>query len=593
MSILQQNIAFLEKKFPHVLQSIKNIGIDSSSIYTECLEKDNDWLEAVKGSVEDFKLIFMYGFGQGLAVIDLLEQYPERWIFLYEPNISVFYDAIQKYNLVELFQHPGFKGIAIGKDHLKMLFSSISIYMQYDLAFVAHRQYLEHGVEQLYELKEEFIKYNQTFEVNQKTMNHFRIQWMRNSMFQLASLLTSPSIESLQNSFQECTAVIVGSGPSLEQDIEWLKKLKSHAIIIAAGSSIQALVKHGIQPHATVVMDGGQINETIFSNPDTLVPPMIITSTAYYGLTEKKADQRIYSLLRNDYVSQFFLGESREQFFIEPTSTVTGTAMQVAICLGARKIIMMGQDLSFSNNKFYAEGITHTHTNYLDSKINEAEENQLLVKNVEGSYNITNHNFLFMKEGLEALIAAFPSVKFINATRKGAEISGSTFMLVEDVLRMIESEHIETKAIEQLLQQHVEQPHVGIENVQEKLKNIVQDFEVVNQELKSLRKLLDKVQTLSRSKPLKAQQTLENIEIEWTSIVNRSWFEPVMECVIPLELSKFDKQLPGIITEKNIVTKSSLIYLHLGELVDSIIVILKDLKDIFQNSLQRIENVQR
>lgn len=593
MSILQENIAFLERKFPHVLQSITNMKIDSSSIYTERVEKDNEWLEAVRGSVEDFKLIFMYGFGQGLAVIDLLEQYPDRWIFLYEPNISVFYDAIQNYNLVELFQHPGFKGIAIGEDHLKMLFSSISSYMQYDLAFVAHRQYLEHGVEQLYELKEEFIKYNQTFEVNQKTMNHFRIQWMRNSMFQLASLLTSPSIESLQDSFQECTAVIVGSGPSLEQDIDWLKKLKSHAIIIAAGSSIQALVKHGIQPHATVVMDGGQINETIFSNPDTLVPPMVITSTAYYGLTDKKVDQRIYSLLRNDYVSQFFLGASKEQYFIEPTSTVTGTAMQVAICLGARKIIMMGQDLSFPNNKFYAEGITHTQTNYLDSKINEAAENQLLVQNVEGSYNITNYNFLFMKEGLEALIAAFPSVKFINATRKGAEISGSTFMPVEDVLRMIDSEHIEAKAIEQLLHQHVEQPHVMIENVQDKLKNVVQDFEVVHQELKSLRKLLDKVQTLSRSKPLKAQQTLENIEMEWTSIVNRSWFEPVMECVIPLELSKFDKQLPSIITEKNIVTKSSLIYLHLGELVDSIIVILKDLKDIFQNSLQRIENVQR
>ncbi len=593
MTILQANIDFLTRKFPHVIQSLTNIEFDPSSIYTERVEKDHDWLEAVHGSVEDFKLIFMYGFGQGLAVIDLLEQYPDRWVFLYEPNVSVFYDAIQKYNLVELFQHPGFKGIAIGEDHLKMLFSSISGYMQYDLAFVAHRHYLEHRVEQLYALKEEFVKYNQTFEVNQKTMNHFRLLWMKNSMYQLASVLTSPSIESFRNSLRNCTAVVVGSGPSLQKDIEELKKLKSHALIIAAGSSIQALTKHGIQPHLTVVMDGGDVNEEIFSVPETLNPPMMITSTAYYGLTEKKKDQRIYSVLRNDYVSQFFVGTAKEQFFIEPTSTVTGTAMQAAICLGASKIIMMGQDLSFPDNQFYADGVVHAYDKYLEEKILEATENELIVENIEGSYNITNRSFLFMKEGIEELIAAFPSVQFINSTRKGAKIAGSVFMPVEKVLMMIESEQMEPQAIEKLLQQSTEQAPIkkSIVEVRQHLQTVAHDFETVQQELRSLKKLLDKVQPLSRSKPLKAQQTLEDIEKSWTAIVNRDWFEPIMECIIPLELSKFDKQLPAIITEKNIITKSSLIYLHLGNLVNSIMNTLKELNDIFQNSLQRIENI--
>ncbi|WP_322906516.1 motility associated factor glycosyltransferase family protein [Paenibacillus sp. SGZ-1009] len=594
MSILQANIDFLARKFPDVIQALTNVEFDASSVYTERVEKDQDWLEAVQGSIEDFKLIFMYGFGQGLAVIDLLEQYPDRWVFLYEPNISVFYNAIQQYNLVELFQHPSFKGIAIGEDQLKKLFSSISGYMQYDLAFVAHRHYLEHGVKQLYDLKEEFVKYNETFEVNQQTMDHFRVQWMRNSLYQLGSVMTSPLIESLRNALRGCTAVVIGSGPSLQQDIEWLKKLKSHALIIAAGSSIQALNKHGIQPHLTVVMDGGEVNDAIFSEPETLTAPMLITSTAYYGLSEKKQSQRMYSVLRNDFVSHFFMGASKEQFLLEPTSTVTGTAMQAAICLGASKIIMMGQDLSFPNNQFYADGIIHAYTKYLEEKIAEAAENQWLVENVEGSQNITNRSFLFMKNGLEELIAAFPNVQFINATRQGAQIAGSIFMPVEEVLELIQSEQMAPHTIEQLLQQQLEQPsHLStpVKAVQQKLQAVAQDFEVVHVELRNLKKLLDKVQGLSRSKPLKAQQTLEEIEKSWTLIVNRDWFEPIMECINPMELSQFDKQLPAIITEKNIMTKSSLIYLHLGKLVNTMMDTLKELHDIFQHSLQRLENI--
>lgn len=590
VSILQTNIDFLARKFSHVAQAVTKVEYDSSSVYTERVEKDHDWIEAVQGSVGDFKLIFMYGFGQGLALIDLLEQYPDRWIFVYEPNVHNFYEAIQKYNLIELFQHPGFKGLAIGEEHLKMLFSSILGYMQYDLAFVAHRHYLENSVEELYTLKQQFMDYSNMFDVNQRTMDHFRIKWMTNSMYQLASVLTSPAIEALRNTFRDSTAVVIGSGPSLQQDIEWLNKFKPHALIIAAGSSIQALVKHGIQPHLTVVMDAGEVNEQIFIEPESLVPPLLLASTAYYGLADKKNDNLIYSILRNDLVTQFFVDKSTDHFLIEPTSTVTGTAMQAAICLGVRKIIMMGQDLSFPNDQFYADGIVHAYTT---QRVHEAKDARLLVENVEGTHNVTTPAFMFMKDGLELMIESFPEVQFINATRQGAKIAGSVFMTAEEILPMIESENIAVDAIEQLLaNQQTTSDHKNIiQDVKQKVQTVEKDLKIAQQELKNVKKMLDKVQTMSRTKPLKAQQLLEQIEREWAAIVNRDWFEPIMECIIPAQLSQFDKHLPEIITEKNIIKKASLNYLYLGELVNEITNALIELYDIFQVSLQRLDSI--
>nr|WP_284446415.1 6-hydroxymethylpterin diphosphokinase MptE-like protein [Paenibacillus hunanensis] len=411
-------------------------------------------------------------------------------------------------------------------------------------------------------------------------------------MNQLPHMLDSHSIEELRNAFPDSTAIVVGSGPSLQQDLDILKNMKNHAIVIAAGSSIQALIKHGIWPHLIVAMDGGIVNERIFPNDTFFEAPLLITSTAYYGMSYKKASGRMYSILRNDTVAQYLLGQSENDFDIEPTSTVTGTAMQAAICLGARKIIMMGQDLSFQNNKFYTDGITHADTDYIEEKIETANTTNILVENVNGSQNITNQSFLFMKEGIEQLITAFPEVKFINATRNGAKIMGSIFMPAELVLQSIENNNINEHAVQEVLDQLPDPVNKSkISVVKHRLQITKEDFKIAQHELKSIQKSLGKLQVLSRTKPVKAQQLLENVEQTWAGISNREWFVPIIESIIPLQLSNFDRQLPMIVTERNIITKSSLIYVHLGELIHSILETLEYADEVFQNSLEQLNTL--
>ncbi len=47
---------------------------------------------------------------------------------------------------------------------------------------------------------------------------------------------------------QAMPAVIVGSGPSLDRDLEALKELKDKAVIVSCGSALGILLKHGIRP---------------------------------------------------------------------------------------------------------------------------------------------------------------------------------------------------------------------------------------------------------------------------------------------------------------------------------------------------------
>ncbi len=68
----------------------------------------------------------------------------------------------------------------------------------------------------------------------------------------------------MKGAAENIPAVVVGSGPSLGMEIEALRRLKNHVCIIAAGSSIQALLKHGIEPDLIVAMDPSDKNYEVF-----------------------------------------------------------------------------------------------------------------------------------------------------------------------------------------------------------------------------------------------------------------------------------------------------------------------------------------
>lgn len=592
VSNLELNMEVLHQRFKHVAQKmlvIESEDITDKHFVQEPWDKDENWLEAVKGSVGDLNIIFVYGFGQGLGIADLLEMYPNRWLFVYEPDEQAFLKTMSNYDFRDLLSHPNLQWVSVGETQLNMLFYLVCSYMNQEMAFVALRHYLDNDMDILREVKEEFKEYNITFNSNKQTQQFFQEDWLRNGLYQMASMFSTPSIEELQEQVKGTTAVIISSGPSLQKDIEWVQRLKPHALIIAAGSSIQALVKNGIRPHLTVVMDGGVINNKVFEDPRTLESPLLHTSSAYYEISARKPNHLIHSIMKNDVASQYFMGLPEEEVIISSTPTVAGTAMQAAIRLGAKRIIMMGQDLSFPGNKYYADGVSHMNNEKIQSDVDTAKTEVL---NVNGTYNTTNQSFMFMKDSLEDLVTAFADVEFINSTRNGASIEGTIWMPIEEVYDLIKNEQIDQECIIKMSDKaNYVIDKQKVTNVTNKIKATTDDMMMMKNEIKDIQKLLSKVQELSRTKPVKGQRTMESIEIAWGKLVHREWFDPILETVLPTSIKVFDQQLPIIVNEKNLVLKSDLIYKHLGKVLKDIIEKIPSLIELFTESIRRIDEI--
>lgn len=593
VSNLELNQMVLEQRFNNVAH--KTLTIDLNHIkeketVMEPWDKDEAWLEAVRGSVGDLNIIFVYGFGQGLGIADLLEMYPNRWLFVYEPDEEAFMDSMQNYDFRDLLSHPNLHWLSVGESQLNMLFYLVCSYMQQEMAFVALRHYLDHDMEILHDIKKKFTEYSFTFNSNKRTEEFFRQDWIRNSLYQMPSMLTSPSIEQVRDSFKGVTAVITASGPSLQKDIEWIERLKSHALVIAAGSSIQALVKHDLRPHMTVIMDGNEINNKVFKDPKTLEAPLFHTSSAYYEISARKHDQLIYSVMGNDEFSQYLMGLTKEEISISSTPTVAGTAIQAAIRLGATRIIMMGQDLSFPDNQYYSDGVGHVEAKATAITVQTATQKIL---NVKGTYNLTDSSFMFMKDSLEEIINAYPTIEFINTTKNGAVIEGTTWMPIEEAFTLIADQHVEPDPIESLIaKSKAEINYSKKEYVQTKISYVINDLKEMKKEIIDIQKLMSKIEEHSRTKPMKAQNTLELIEQKWGKIANREWFEPIFNTVMPTDLREFDQQLPFIVNEKNLPIKCKLINQYLGKLLKDLVEKESFLEQLLNESLIKISEIR-
>ncbi|MCP3745899.1 DUF115 domain-containing protein [Paenibacillus sp. A3M_27_13] len=559
----------------------------SIPLFTEPFERDTAWLNAVQGAIGNGKILFVYGFERGLSIVDLLELYPNHWLFVYEPDERLFRKAVTEYDLSLLLGYSNLYWLSVGDSQLDMMFHMLSSYMMEDLVFIALRKYLTDDMSTLREVKEKFQEYRQSFLVDKHTENRFREEWTRNFLYHLSDVLYTPSIERLFHAFEGATVIVVSSGPSLQEDIEWLKKLRPHALIISAGSSIQALIKHGIHPHLAVIMDGHSVNKKIFASSETREQPLLFTSSSYYEISDQNCAGKIHSIMKSDAVSQYFFGLSKEELFISPTETVAGTAIQAAAYLGAKRIILAGQDLSFPDNKFYADGIEHFAAETTDKIVQEAPKKVL---NVKGTYNITDESFSLMKDGVENLIKALPRIEFINSTRNGAVIEGAPYEPMEEMYKLLAPESVDHDAIADLINKiNIAADMNKVQDVRDKLIATLGDLSNVRSEIAAIHKLMKKIREFSRTKPAKAQSMVESIEQMWGVIANRDWFSPIFESIMPIEIARFDQVLPVIVTEHQLTRKSDLIYEHLGKLLQDITAQIPILEEMFSESIRRLD----
>ena len=237
-------------------------------------------------------------------------------------------------------------------------------------------------------------------------------------------------IESAGSHYKNKPAVIVSSGPSLDKNIHVLKEYQDKVLIFSCDGSYTTLIKNGITPHFIGSVERIKKTYEAFYEEKDIHPQVILLAPAVVR-------PEIPRQFRNRMLSFFKDGDTYGVYFdkllnekkgrIWCGSSVAHLLYNAAKEMGADPIILIGQDLSYTN-----DGVSHAD----DSEVKEHHDISKISVWLKGNYvdRVPSQSVWekFLIEFVD-IISDNPGTT-INATEGGAYIKGSEISSLREAL---------------------------------------------------------------------------------------------------------------------------------------------------------------
>lgn len=596
-----RNLNFLKKQYHNIYQIVKdgnrneekyilskaksgdaNLIIQGQSEGSETilhskynpLREAEKWLEQNRNEIEEAENLCLYGLGLGYYLEEIITNYPEKKIYIFEPEIDIFHSYLETRDVRTTLSHRNIITFGVGNDDLSLdRFIHFFLSQLYDsFALLITPVYQRFNPKQIESFKSKMSKSALLHRSTMATNERYGYEWTDNIIKNIPTLLEGASIYNLQGAFKNIPAIIVGSGPSLQQDIQYLKELKGRAIIFAAGSSIQALTKAGIKPDLAVSIDGSESNYYVYK--DLELQDIIFAAGTFvqHKVLEGVNGPLLHVPLSLDTISTYLFDLADVEPKIHSTTTVTGTCIQLAKLFGCSKIVFMGQDLSYPDDQYYASGVNHVGKEVIEERLAKAK---LTVNNVAGGKNRISKPMLVMLRDIENLIKYTNydhSISFVNTSAKGAEISGTEFKAFDEVYNELIQNASSDFSINEPLS-GILQPYTAEvkEKVKRKLNHLKREIHKTRQSTTKMIAAIDQLKVLMEELKIRnMNDKIVEIEKDWKKTTNTKLYKYVLRFTMDLQLSVYLRYLPAIIQEKDILKKGQLIHKSLGKLIAQI-----------------------
>lgn len=424
----------LERMLPYLYQCLKIFGtIDVTDGKYRILSSDSGFLilqdnttgkylnscidpmwEAVKCAqkmydpgYEHFKII---GCEMGYLAYALYALYDgDIDIYIYNPDkdqvrLAFDYGVLSRIDEKRLHIYTDLK-----EEELLDGFSTVESSGEYSTGYYVYDEMLEEFSENYRSVLDKFI-------FNSKTELFFKEITRRNFVINKRNL--QKTIYDIDNRSLKKDWIIVAAGPSLDDQIDFIKNNSDRSTIIAASTVYKKLLTYGIVPDYIAAIDPQNRTYGHLEGVENTDTPLIMTITSNWKFGAKyKGDKYIYPASSVSYVEEYFA--DRKIKTLNLGGSVTILAIRAAIELGADKIHLVGADMGFPGGMSHVKGT-------MDYSAIDKDE-CISVESVDGETVYADKLMCEYREEIEELIVEYPSVRFVNYSNKGALIKGATW----------------------------------------------------------------------------------------------------------------------------------------------------------------------
>lgn len=536
-----------------------------------------------KTAIAEKEYILFLGVGLGYHIEKIMEQFPTKHFILIEPNPAIFVRFLESRPLHNFpFKQMSTLFLPSEEFPLGNYLTSLSIELKGDASIVifpAYERLFKDEVNNFYRLYKEALK---TTKSNTLATQAFGKRWTLNSLLNMPTTLSTQNIKEKAKYFKGKPIIIASAGPALNEDLEQLKYIQEQklAYIFAVGSANKALISHGITPNAVLTYDPQPHNVNVFkeliASGRTDIPMIYGTSVGFETIETYQGPK--YHLVNSaDSVTNFYLNHGANTFDVSDSATITLIAIQVAELLNAESIILAGQNLAFKGNRYYATGIEHGKWKGEVREDKEGKEIQT-TRDVYGNLVETNESLLGMKEDIELYLNLHPHLQVINTTKGGADIRGTSFEPIEQVIQ----ERLTKKVVD-------EQWFIGEQQViQEQTIKQVQKMEhSINQMYESLdtcRTILQRLDSLKRTnKVQQINKLFTEFDKQFDRLMTNDFYTCFIASILQYEVDHLNKTIQKSYVEEqinriDIITSANMLYLGMvQEIFSEMVVHVKEI----------------
>lgn len=457
MTIYEDNLAVLEKTHKDVYATISGHAPCSDRIIIDdayngetyiAIQREGGLISmnslyspshAAERFTEQFKQfrerysLVMFGFGDGMILRNLLtDTHPIEWMIVYEPSMELFNQVIHRIDVRDILVWPKLiiviKGI--NDDQFgDILDKKISINNWKTFYYVRLPIYQDLFLTEYSESYQQYVKSVQLKRSLAETSVLFARQGLLNEIYAQKWIIKSKSFEYMKEKFPVgFPCIIVSAGPSLEKNVDKLRAAKGKACIIAVDTVAQYLLNCGIVPDLLCTID--PMKETKYFKDERLkyIPILVSTASNHYLLEQLEDFQPIYFHTSAAWYRTIL--KENDCNLLDGTlgGSVATVSFMLALELGFRTIILVGQDLAYEHMQLHAGE---------ENLSEEAYQKKILykVKGYHGTTVMTSVDFKIYIDWFEKAISALTSdYTIINATEGGARIEGTIQLPLEEAI---------------------------------------------------------------------------------------------------------------------------------------------------------------
>jgi hypothetical protein len=413
------------------------------------------------------KQIFAIGFGLGYYLKQFSNNNKFDKVFVIEPFLSIFYAALC-YNDLSVFLKQN--NLIIVLEEYDYLFDISNKYLNLDLDrevdFLEHKpsfNLFPKEYKEIYKNIKEIINFKK---IGITTNIVHAKKWRNNILENAKNLIEKPKVDIFFNEFKNKPAICVGAGPSLDKNIEYLKSAENNSIVLAVDTAVGALLKNDIQPDFIVTMDAKKSNylKHLSEHLSSIeVDTVIISELASHPLLQQnwKGKTAFFTMKRN--LSQWIEKITGDFNILDTGGTVSHSMVDFAYKMGANPIILIGQDLAYTDMKSHASNTAFEKRNISDKKLIE-------IDGINGKV-YTDKGLLSMATFFNNYFNKHQDREFIDATEGGVKF-----------------DNIQTNDLKSVLNQYCNKKF----NIKSRLKDVYSEIDLIKKE-KLYKKLISQL----------------------------------------------------------------------------------------------------